>query len=97
MANDAYIDHVSIIFDPVLAKEQMQKKRHVVYGDAVNEPILHKAHINTAAIVVISVGELIPCMAIVDKIKKLNKKPICWREATKLSIWKNYTGWVWIR
>lgn len=74
MANDANIDHVSIIFDPVLAKEQMQKKRHVVYGDAVNEPILHKAHINTAAIVVISVGELIPCMAIVDKIKKLNKK-----------------------
>jgi len=32
----------------------------VVYGDAVNEPILRKAHVETADIVVVSVGSIVP-------------------------------------
>jgi CPA2 family monovalent cation:H+ antiporter-2 len=39
----------------------------------VNEPILKKAHVDTADIVVISVGSLIPSMAIVERVRHLNK------------------------
>jgi len=73
MAKEANIPCVSIIFDPVLAKERMMKGELTIYGDAINEPILYKAHTDIAAIVVISVGDLVPCMAIAEKIRKLNK------------------------
>ena len=45
----------------------------VVYGDAVNEPILKKAHVDTADIVVVSVGSIIPSMSIIEKVRLLNK------------------------
>jgi len=65
--------HVSIIFDPALARDRIRKGDLVVYGDAVNEPILMKAHVDKADIVAISVGNLIPCMAIIEKIRHLNQ------------------------
>jgi len=74
MAKYNEIDYVSIIFDPLVSKERIEKGDVVVYGDAVNEPILMKAHVDTANIVVVSVGSLIPSMAIVEKIRNLNKK-----------------------
>ena len=73
MATLNHIRHVSIIFDPLIAKEKMKGGDHVVYGDAVNEPILMKAHVDQADIVVVSVGNLIPAMAIIDKVRKINK------------------------
>ena len=45
----------------------------VLYGDAINEPILRKAHVDTADIVVISVGSIIPSMAIIEKVRHINK------------------------
>ncbi|GAF05760.1 cation:proton antiporter domain-containing protein [Saccharicrinis fermentans] len=74
MAKLNNLHHVSVIFDPILAKEKMDKGDLVVYGDAVNEPILKKAHVDTAEIVLISVGRLIPSMAIIEKVRGLNKK-----------------------
>ncbi len=74
MAKLNNIHHASIIFDPLISKERIDKGDWVVYGDAVNGPILQKAHVDTAEIVVVSVGSLIPSMAIIDKVKKLNKK-----------------------
>jgi len=74
MAQLNKLHHVSIIFDPLLAKEKMDEGHLVVYGDAVNEPILLKAHTETAEIVVISVGRLIPCMAIIEKVRSINKQ-----------------------
>ncbi len=65
--------HISIIFDPSLAREKINNGDLVVYGDAVNEPILRKAHVDTADIVVISVGSLVPSMAIIEKIRTINK------------------------
>jgi CPA2 family monovalent cation:H+ antiporter-2 len=65
--------YVSIIFDPVIAKERQKKGEIVVYGDAINEPILHKAHVDTAEVVVISVGSLIVSMTIIEKVRQLNK------------------------
>ena len=73
MASLYDIRHVSVIFDPLIARERMTGGGTVVYGDAVNEPILMKAHVESADIVVVSVGSLIPSMAIIEKIRKLNK------------------------
>jgi CPA2 family monovalent cation:H+ antiporter-2 len=63
----------SVIFDPDLARKQMEKGDQAVYGDAVNEPVLRKAYIHTAEMVIVSVGDLIKAMAIVDKVRTLNK------------------------
>ncbi|MGD9991751.1 MAG: cation:proton antiporter [Salinivirgaceae bacterium] len=73
MASHFDIPHVSIVFDPAKAKEKMDAGDKVVYGDSVNEPILLKAHIDKANIVVVSVGDLIPSMAIIEKIRRMNK------------------------
>jgi monovalent cation:H+ antiporter-2, CPA2 family len=73
MAKVNNIKHVSVVFDPLLSKKKMQNGDMVVYGDAVNEPILKKAFTDTASVVVISVGSLIPSMAIIEKVRLLNK------------------------
>lgn len=67
------IRHVSVVFDPLTAKEKIEAGELVVYGDAVNDPILQKAHVDTADIVIISIGSLIPAMAITEKVRGLNK------------------------
>ena len=72
MAGYYNIKHASIIFDPVIAKEKMDKGDIVIYGDAVNEPILHAAHTESADLIVVSIGSLIPAMAIIETIKKIN-------------------------
>lgn len=74
MARDNDIRHISIVFDPALARDKMNEGELVVYGDAVNEPILRKAHVDRADIVVVSVGSLIPSMAIIGKVRNLNKE-----------------------
>jgi len=73
IAKENNIRHVSIIFNPSIATEKIKNGDSVIYGDAVNEPILLKAHINTAEIIVISVGSIIPAMAIIEKVRQLNK------------------------
>jgi len=73
MAAFSDFPHISIIFDPALARDKINNGDLVVYGDAVNEPILRKAHVDTADIVVISVGSLVPSMAIIEKIRNINK------------------------
>ncbi|MBP8851040.1 MAG: cation:proton antiporter [Breznakibacter sp.] len=73
MAKYMKMPHVSIIFDPALARQQQNKGDMVVYGDAQNEPILRKAHIPTADIVVISVGDYLPALSIIEKIRNMNK------------------------
>ena len=73
MAKLYEIGYVSVIFDPLIANEKIKNKEYVVYGDAVNEPILLKAHVDTSDVVVVSVGSLIPSMAIIEKVRSLNK------------------------
>ncbi|WP_299582467.1 monovalent cation:proton antiporter family protein [uncultured Sunxiuqinia sp.] len=72
MANYLKMPYISIIFDPGIVKKLQEKGEMVIYGDATNEPILEKAHIKTADIAVISVGNLIVSMSIVDRIRQLN-------------------------
>ncbi len=73
MAKYNGIKHVSIVFDPLTVKDKIRNNETVIYGDAVNEPILTKAHVNTADVVVVSVGSIIPAMAIIEKVRMLNK------------------------
>jgi monovalent cation:H+ antiporter-2, CPA2 family len=74
MAKHYNLQHVSIVFDPVVAREKVNAGDNVVYGDAVNEPILLKAHVDKADVVVLSVGSIIPSMAILEKVKNMNSR-----------------------
>ena len=80
MAKLNNIKHISVIFDPLIAKNKVEEGDSVVYGDAVNEPILRKAHADTADIVVVSVGSLIPSMSIVEKVRQSEQKSIYYRQ-----------------
>lgn len=73
MANRMKLPYISIVFDPAAVKQRQQKGEMVIYGDAMNEPILKKAHIETAEIVVISIGETITALGIIEKVRKMNK------------------------
>ncbi len=73
MAKYNKIPYISIVFDPAIVRKRQEKGESIIYGDSVNEPILQKAYVDTAKIVVISVGDLITSMAIIDKVRTLNK------------------------
>ena len=70
---EAYnIPHIAIVFDPGVVKEKQQNGEPVIYGDALNEPVLVKASVDKATIVVVSVGDVIASAAIVESIKEIN-------------------------
>jgi len=72
MANSIGLRHISIVFDPTLVRNKMKNGDLVVYGDAVNEPVLKKAHVDMADIIVISVGSIVPSMSIIEKVRNIN-------------------------
>ena len=63
----------SVIFDPDRAKRQIELGDMAVYGDAGDEPVLRKAFAHTAGLVIVSVGDLIKAMEIVEKVRRMNK------------------------
>lgn len=73
MANRMKLPYVSIVFDPADARKRQLKGESVIYGDAMNEPILRKAYTQTAEIVVISIGETITALGIIAKVRNLNR------------------------
>lgn len=76
MAKYLKMPYISIVFDPAIVRERQETGKIVIYGDAVNEPILRKAHVDHAKVVIISIGDLIPAMAITEKVRLLNKQVI---------------------
>jgi CPA2 family monovalent cation:H+ antiporter-2 len=72
MAKFSNLPYVSIIFDPEIARQRQEKGETVVYGDAFNLPILEKAHVAQAHIVVISIGKLDVLKVIIRKVRHLN-------------------------
>ncbi|HLO59692.1 MAG TPA: monovalent cation:proton antiporter family protein [Bacteroidales bacterium] len=72
MARQFKLPYVSVIFDPEEVRKRQLKGEHVVYGDAVNEPILLKAYTDKADIVVISIGNMITAMAVIENVRTLN-------------------------
>ncbi len=72
MAKNMDLPYVSIVFDPDSVRKRQLKGEMVIYGDAFNEPILRKGHADKADIVVISIGNTITTMAIIEKIRNMN-------------------------
>jgi len=72
MSSHLNIPYISIVFDPAIVRERQKQGETVLYGDAVNEPILRKAHVEDAKIVVISIGDMIPAMSVTEKVRALN-------------------------
>lgn len=72
MAKHVHLPYTAIVFDPSIVRERQQNGETVIYGDAVNEPILGKAHVDSCDVVVISVGDIIPAMAILEKVRHMN-------------------------
>jgi CPA2 family monovalent cation:H+ antiporter-2 len=73
MSHQMKLPYVSVVFDPASARARQMKGEMVVYGDALNEPILHKAYVESAEIVVVSIGDAITALGVVEKVRKLNK------------------------
>lgn len=73
MAKHMNLPYISVIFDPAIVEEKQKMQEKVIYGDAMNEPILKKAHVDTAEVVVISIGDLIIAMGIIEKVRNINK------------------------
>lgn len=73
MASRMKLPYVSIVFDPASARERQLKGEMVIYGDAMNEPILQKAHVETSDIVVISIGDAITALGVIERVRAINK------------------------
>jgi CPA2 family monovalent cation:H+ antiporter-2 len=63
----------SIIFDPDRARKQIENGNLAVFGDATNEPVLRQAYVHTAEMVIVSVGDPIKAMSIVEHVRRMNK------------------------
>jgi len=63
----------SIVFDPDLARKQIENGNLAVFGDANYEPVLRQAYVHTAEMVIVSVGDLIKAMSIVEHVRGMNK------------------------
>jgi monovalent cation:H+ antiporter-2, CPA2 family len=73
MAKYMEFPYISIVFDPAIVRERQKRGETVIYGDALNDPILKKAHVDTAEMVVVSIGDLITSMAVTERVRGLNK------------------------
>ena len=62
-----------IIYDTDLARSEMEKGNLAVFGDATNDPVLRQAMVHTAEMVILSVGNLITSMSIIEHIRAMNK------------------------
>jgi CPA2 family monovalent cation:H+ antiporter-2 len=73
MIRSMELPFTSIVFDTDRARREMEKGNLTVFGDATYEPVLRQAFVHTAEMVVVSVGNLITALSIVEHIRSLNK------------------------
>lgn len=73
MIRNMKLPSISIVFDPSLVQDRQKKGEHVVYGDATNESVLKSACVHNADIVVVSVGDLIAAMGIIENVRLMSK------------------------
>ncbi len=73
MVKKMELPFTSIIFDPDRARKQIENGNLAVFGDATNEPVLRQAYVHTAEMVIVSVGDLIKAMSIVEHVRRMNK------------------------
>lgn len=73
MVRTMQLPFTSIVFDTDRARREMEKGNLTIFGDATCEPVLRQAFVHTAELVVVSVGNLITALSIVEHIRALNK------------------------
>lgn len=84
LAQYVHLPYVSVVFDPASVKEMLEKGQSVIYGDAVHESILRKAHVDTADIVLVSIGSIIVSLEVIDCIRRVNKHVFILVRATSI-------------
>lgn len=72
MAQRMSLPYIAIVFDPEEVRRRQLNGEPVLYGDAVNEPILLRAHVDKADMVAVSIGNMITAMTLLGKIRYLN-------------------------
>ncbi len=73
MVKSMGLPFTSVVFDTDRARREMEKGNLTVFGDATYEPVLRQAFVHTAEMVVISVGNLITALSIVEHTRAMNK------------------------
>jgi CPA2 family monovalent cation:H+ antiporter-2 len=73
MIKSMELPFTSVVFDPDRARTEMEKGNLTVFGDATYEPVLRQAFVHTAELVVVSVGNLITALSVVEHIRSMNK------------------------
>jgi len=73
MIKSMELPFTSIVFDPDRARKEMEKGHYAVFGNAVYEPVLRQAYVHNAELVIVSVGELITAMSVVQHVRAMNK------------------------
>jgi CPA2 family monovalent cation:H+ antiporter-2 len=73
MIKSMELPFTSIVFDPDRARKEMEKGHYAVFGNAVYEPVLRQAYAHNAEMVIVSVGDLITAMSVVQHVRAMNK------------------------
>jgi CPA2 family monovalent cation:H+ antiporter-2 len=73
MIKSMELPFTSIVFDPDRARKEMEKGHYAVFGNAVYEPVLRQAYVHNAELVIVSVGDLITAMSVVQHVRAMNK------------------------
>jgi CPA2 family monovalent cation:H+ antiporter-2 len=71
-AKELSIPHIIIENNASIAKKLKKEGANVVYGDAGNEEVLHKAHIEKARIIVVSLHQIFDTKRVVFLCKRMN-------------------------
>ena len=72
MARHSQLPYISIVFDPGMVKKMQERGEMVIYGDATIPATLAKAYVSKADMVVVSVGNMIVAMSVIDQLRAQN-------------------------
>jgi CPA2 family monovalent cation:H+ antiporter-2 len=73
MVRSMELPFTSVVFDTDKARTEMEKGNLTVLGDATCEPVLRQAFVHNAELVVVSVGNLITALSIVEHVRAMNR------------------------
>ena len=73
MVRSMELPFTSVVFDTDKARTEMEKGNLTVFGDATCEPVLRQAFVHNAELVVVSVGNLITALSIVEHVRAMNR------------------------
>lgn len=71
-AQNSQIDHVVVEINPAIVKKDKDVVEHFIFGDAAQETILNKAHIQSARIMVVAISDPVNTRRITELGKRIN-------------------------